>query len=138
MSAKQNLAFTNCNVIDGGIDTEVISDAVILVRDRVEGGEKAGRIEAVARKEEVEIPPGYRAIDLQGKYVMPGLINAHAHLIGSGKPRNTRTPKARKRLAWFLGTKVGKAIALKWIRQNAFNALNSGVTTVRTVGDPHA
>ncbi len=138
MPVRQNLAFVNCNVIDGDIDSEVIQDAVILVRNRVEDEGKAGRIEAVAGKEDVEIPPGYRVIDLEGKYVMPGLINAHAHLIGSGKPRNTRTPAARRRLAEFLGTRVGRAIALKWIRQNARNALHAGVTTVRTVGDPHA
>ncbi|MBW1896863.1 MAG: amidohydrolase family protein, partial [Deltaproteobacteria bacterium] len=138
MKAKENLAFVNCSVIDGDIDTDVIADAVILVRNRVEGGEKPGRIEAVDKRGKVRIPPDYREIDLEGKVVMPGLINAHAHLIGNGKPRNIRTPEARKRLAWFLGTKVGKRIALKWIRGNVSNALNSGVTTIRAVGDPHA
>lgn len=28
----------------------------------------------------------YQKIDLKGKYIMPGLINLHVHLPGSGKP----------------------------------------------------
>ena len=29
---------------------------------------------------------GYSEIDLEGKYIMPGLINMHVHLAGNGKP----------------------------------------------------
>lgn len=30
---------------------------------------------------------GYEEIDLQGKYILPGLINMHVHLAGNGKPQ---------------------------------------------------
>lgn len=30
---------------------------------------------------------GYQVIDLQGKYIMPGLINMHVHLAGNGNPQ---------------------------------------------------
>ena len=33
------------------------------------------------------IPAGYEAVDLGGKYVLPGLINMHVHLPASGKPK---------------------------------------------------
>ena len=29
----------------------------------------------------------YQIIDLQGKYILPGLINMHVHLAGNGKPQ---------------------------------------------------
>ena len=29
---------------------------------------------------------GYEVVDLKGGYLMPGLINMHVHLAGSGKP----------------------------------------------------
>ena len=30
---------------------------------------------------------GYEIIDLNGAYIMPGLINLHVHIPGSGKPK---------------------------------------------------
>lgn len=30
-------------------------------------------------------PAGYTRIDLRGRYLLPGLINMHVHLAGSGK-----------------------------------------------------
>ena len=30
---------------------------------------------------------GYEEIDLQEKYILPGLINMHVHLAGNGKPQ---------------------------------------------------
>lgn len=45
-----------------------------------------GTIERVGPASEVNAPPGYRRIDATGRYVVPGLINAHAHLFADGKP----------------------------------------------------
>jgi len=52
---------------DGG----VIDDGVIVLTD--------GRIAAVGRKGEVSIPAGARTVDLAGKTIIPGLVDAHAH-----------------------------------------------------------
>lgn len=37
-----------------------------------------------------EVPAEYTAVDLQGGYLMPGLINLHVHIPGSGKPAKSR------------------------------------------------
>jgi imidazolonepropionase-like amidohydrolase/Tol biopolymer transport system component len=52
---------------DGGI----IEDGVVVVQQH--------RIAAVGRRGEVAIPPGARTVDLSGKTIIPGLIDAHAH-----------------------------------------------------------
>ena len=62
------LALIHANVIDGVVD-EVLRDATVLVR--------GGKIEAVGR---VSVPPGSEVLDLEGRWLLPGLIDAHAHL----------------------------------------------------------
>jgi len=52
---------------DGG----VIDDGVIVVRDN--------RIVAVGKRGEVTIPAGAKTVDVAGKTIIPGLIDAHAH-----------------------------------------------------------
>lgn len=52
---------------DGG----VIEDGVIVT--------DGNRIAAIGGRDEVEIPPGAERVDLGGKTVIPGLIDAHAH-----------------------------------------------------------
>ena len=76
---------------------------------------------------------GYEEIDLQGKYILPGLINMHVHLAGNGKPQK----KQRDNEA--LGKKImsnglTKAIAYHMVCGFAKDELYSGVTTIRTVG----
>ncbi len=34
---------------------------------------------------------GCRVIDLNGSYIMPGLINMHVHIPGSGKPKKKQS-----------------------------------------------
>jgi len=50
---------------------EVIENGTILVN--------GNRIEAVGAFGEVEIPAGYRSIDVAGHTIIPGLVDAHAH-----------------------------------------------------------
>lgn len=49
---------------------------------------KDGKIAAVGKG--VPVPEGTKTIDLKGKYLMPGLINLHVHLPGSGMPKDTK------------------------------------------------
>lgn len=64
-------AFTGLTLIDG-TDRPPASGATILVRD--------GKVVAAGPGSSVAIPPGAERIALDGKFVMPGLINAHGHV----------------------------------------------------------
>jgi imidazolonepropionase-like amidohydrolase len=61
--------FTGARVIDG-TGKPAVENASIVVRN--------GRVEAVGRS--VKAPDGAERIDLAGKTVIPGLINAHGHV----------------------------------------------------------
>ncbi len=65
-------------LIDGSGGPPVL-DAVIVLR--------GGHIEAVARVNEIEIPRGATVLNLVGKTVIPGLIDAHAHVTEWTGPR---------------------------------------------------
>ncbi|HZS05490.1 MAG TPA: amidohydrolase family protein [Blastocatellia bacterium] len=64
-------AFIGARVIDG-TGKAPIENAVVVVR--------GGRIEAVGPSGKVAIPAGAERIDVSGKTIIPGLINAHGHV----------------------------------------------------------
>jgi imidazolonepropionase-like amidohydrolase len=64
-------AFIGARLFDG-TGKDAVATAVLLVRD--------GRVVAVGPADEIEIPAGAERVELEGKFVVPGLINAHAHV----------------------------------------------------------
>lgn len=56
---------------DADSQQQVLSDGVILVKEN--------RISAVGTRSEIDIPSHAKIIDVTGKTVIPGLIDAHAH-----------------------------------------------------------
>jgi imidazolonepropionase-like amidohydrolase len=70
--------FTGATLIDG-TDRAPISNATIVVRD--------GRIIAAGPATAVQIPSGAERIALDGKTVIPGIINAHGHVTSPGDLR---------------------------------------------------
>ncbi len=64
-------AFTGAILIDG-TDRAPVANATLLVRD--------GRVLAAGPASRVAIPAGARRTRLDGKVVIPGLINAHGHV----------------------------------------------------------
>ena len=64
-------AFVGARIIDG-TGSPAIESGVLVVRD--------GRIEAVGAGDAVEVPPDAEQIDVGGRTLMPGLINAHGHV----------------------------------------------------------
>ena len=75
--ARNVLVITHANVIDG-ISNEPIRDATVIVRD--------GRIQSVATGR-TEIPTGATVMDLKGRWLLPGFVDAHAHLADLGAAR---------------------------------------------------
>lgn len=116
-------AFVNGTILDGTQDMEPLTGKVILV-----DGEK---IAAIA--DEGADLSGYEKIDLGGKYIMPGLINLHLHLPASGKPKKKESdPKKLVRI--MTSNALFRRIIQAVCRSAAQTQLNSGVTTIRTVG----
>jgi len=64
-------AFTGFTLIDG-TGRAPVSNAVLVVR--------GGRIVSAGPAASVSIPAGAERVDLSGKTVMPGLVNAHGHV----------------------------------------------------------
>jgi imidazolonepropionase-like amidohydrolase len=68
---KQLIAITNVNVIP--MDRErVLKDQTVVIR--------AGRIHKIGPASRLKAPKGARVLDGRGKYLMPGLVDMHAHL----------------------------------------------------------
>ena len=76
---------------------------------------------------------GYEEIDLQGKYILPGLINMHVHLAGDGKPQKKQRDNEALVIK-IMSNGLTKAIAYNMVCGFAKDELYSGVTTIRTVG----
>jgi imidazolonepropionase-like amidohydrolase len=79
LAAEEAAAKPKLAILAGKIITaagEPIVDGVILVSE--------GKIEAVGRASEIDIPDGYETIDNSDKFALPGLVEAHSHVGGSG------------------------------------------------------
>ena len=63
-------------LICGEDGRETINHAMVILRD--------GKIEAVGRARELEIPAGAVVYDLGDSWVMPGMVDLHSHIAGSG------------------------------------------------------
>jgi len=120
------LAITGATLVNVA-DRSVLENAVVLIRE--------GRIEAIGVQGSIAIPEGTERIDAAGKFLIPGLVDAHIHLFQSGglytRPdaidlREYR-PYERER---------------QWLRDNAADLLRRylacGITTVVDVGGPLA
>lgn len=66
------VALTGARIVTmAGEDGGVIDDGVIIVRDH--------RIAAIGPRGRTAIPDGAKVVDLAGKTIIPGLVDAHAH-----------------------------------------------------------
>lgn len=116
-------AFINGKILDGTKDMQVQENLSILIDDE--------RIVDIVPPEQV--PAEYKKIDLRGRYIMPGLINMHVHLAGSGKPQKKQRDN-EKLVNMIMSTSLTRKIAYKMVCGFAREELMSGVTTIRTMG----
>lgn len=115
-------AFINGYVLNGCSDMKPEKKMVLTEGDRIKEIREPG-----------EVPAGYEAVDLENKYLMPGLINMHVHLPGGGKPQKKQRDNT-KLAATLMGNPFTRAIAYRMCAGYAKTELMSGVTTLRTVG----
>lgn len=103
--AADVVAFTGATVWDG--TGSPASPATLIARD--------GRIAEVGAPDAIDVPAGARVVELDGLYVMPGLVNAHGHVGGTIQP----TPQMS----------AGDIVDIELARYARF-----GVTTVNSLG----
>lgn len=104
------LLLTHVHVIDVRTGT-VMNDAHVMIDD-------AGRIASLTPGP-VEVGEGCRVLDMKGRYLIPGLIDAHCHSTASPVFAMRMTDLARH--AWQQ-------------KMNYVNTIESGVTTIRDMG----
>ena len=116
-------AYTNGKILDGTRNMKVKEGLCVLT----EGDKITGLVPAD------KIPAGCEMVDLQGGYLMPGLINMHVHLAGNGKPQKKQRDNEAltKKL---MGSALSRAVTYRVVAEFAKTELMSGVTTIRTVG----
>ncbi|WP_420463453.1 amidohydrolase family protein [Candidatus Palauibacter sp.] len=119
-TAQEVTAIRAGRLIDGS-GAPARDDQVIIVR-----GE---RIEAVGAATTVSIPAGARVVDLSGYTVMPGIVDAHAHL--------SIRPDIRTLRGQLEGMEQHDAMQMARIVRNIRVQLMSGVTSVYVVGEVH-
>ncbi|MFN7936131.1 MAG: amidohydrolase family protein [Bryobacteraceae bacterium] len=71
VACGETLYLSNFTLIDG-TGAAAVPNAAMVVTD--------GRIQSVGSKDKLPQPKDSKAIDLSGKFVMPGVINLHGHL----------------------------------------------------------
>ncbi len=123
MENDMKYAYINGKVLSGDKDMQVKQGLVIVTE-----GEKITDIVT-----EVPKSPDMKVVDLEGRYIMPGLINMHVHLAGNGKPQKKQRDN-EKLVKTLMGTALSRAVAYKVVSDFARTELLSGVTTIRTVG----
>ena len=66
---QQRTAIVNCQIVDV-VNREIIEEGMVLTEN--------GKISYVGKMK--EIPEGYDTVDIEGNYLLPGMIDAHTHL----------------------------------------------------------
>ncbi|PTX62083.1 imidazolonepropionase-like amidohydrolase [Kordia periserrulae] len=68
---KGRIAFTNARIITMEND-EVIENGTIIIKEN--------RIEAIGKTSDIRIPRNVKVYDMSGKTIIPGMVDAHAHI----------------------------------------------------------
>jgi imidazolonepropionase-like amidohydrolase len=130
-------AFVGATLVDG-TGAPPIGNGVVVVRD--------GRVAAVGRSSAVTIPAGAVQVDLRGKTLLPGFVNAHGH---ADDPTGARASLERQLLLYgrygitsvlSLGEATGGGAALRdeQVRDRARLLFAGPVVEGRTASDAGA
>ena len=116
-------ALTNGVILDGSKDMQPQRGKTVLTD---------GEIITAIVQDDADLN-GYTVIDLQNRYLMPGLINMHVHLAGNGKPQKKQRDNEAL-VKKIMASGLTRAVAYRMVAGFAKLELLSGVTTIRTVG----
>ncbi|MEE9571715.1 MAG: amidohydrolase family protein, partial [Candidatus Neomarinimicrobiota bacterium] len=123
-----NLFLTNARIIDPFGETEYIENGYILIEDETIVKIGAGSVPKIAVDS---------TIDLQGKTVLPGMINAHTHLystlaMGIPPPKHipTNFVEILQEIWWKLDLALDEDSTSASFEAGLLDCLRSGVTTV--------
>ena len=122
--AADGLAVVGATVIDGTGAAPIV-DGVVLVQ-----GE---RIAAVGPRARVSLPKGITIVDGRGKWVVPGLVDAHVHFFQSGGPY-TRPDVVDLRAQRSYAREI--ALLKEALPRTFARYLMCGITSVADVGGP--
>ncbi|WP_193612235.1 amidohydrolase family protein [Nocardioides lijunqiniae] len=130
-TVAEPVAITHATLLPGDLAGSVRPRTTVLV-------DAHGLISAVGPTDEIDVPPGTRTIDATHRFVLPGLINAHAHLFSDGRPLPAFlvSPRVERLALAFLHSALGRRYLRGRTKSAAITQMNTGVTTIRSVGDP--
>lgn len=116
-------AIVNAVLLDGTETMEPQKGKIVFVRDgKIEGIRDAGASVS-----------GYQVLDLDGQYLLPGLINLHVHIPATGKPKKKESDP-KKLVALLSANALTRKIGYLLCKSYLSPVLLSGVTTIRTAG----
>ena len=117
-------AWTGATLFDG-TGADPVSDAVVLVA--------GGRIQAAGPASAVTIPAAATRVDVSGRWIVPGLVDAHVHFFQSGS-LYTRPDIADLRSVMPYGKELARL--RKDLPTTLRRYLATGITAVVDVGGP--
>jgi imidazolonepropionase-like amidohydrolase len=102
-SSASTIALTNGRVIDG-TGAAPLPQATIVITN--------GRVAAVGAAAAIRVPAGATRIDMSGRTIMPGMINAHAHLNVDSELKTPVRDQLLQRLRTYADFGVTTAVSL--------------------------
>ena len=112
--------YKNVNILDGTKNMKLKENMMIVIED--------GKIISIEKNNDDQ-----DAIDLNGRYLIPGLINLHVHTPGSGFPKKKQSD-SKKLAKLIMSNALLRAIGLMICEKSLKTQILSGTTTIRTVG----
>jgi imidazolonepropionase-like amidohydrolase len=113
MASTGLVAFVGGRLIDG-TGRAPVNGAVVIV--------EGDRIAAVGNAENTEVLPEAEVVDVSGKTVLPGLIDAHVHFLGI---------RSMNQVTWVIDAPYLRAMRAPI---DAWKVVDAGFTTVRDMG----
>ena len=107
-----------CGTLFDGTGADPVPGGVVVIDD--------GRVVAAGPADRTAAPPGARAIDLGGRFVMPGLVDAHSHI--------SIVPGQGDQIGQLRRPPVPQALQAT---ANLRRDLAAGTTTMRVMAEEH-